>query len=184
MYSGVPLGGVKHRMNQTCSAMGRVQLKHYPKRMAEIQKAMNRFWDLLEGVPGIRAHRPAKKSGSTMAGWYAARGLYRGEELGGLPCAKFCEAVTAEGFACFPGANAALHVHPVFHKADLFHQGKPTMIAFGQRDVRQGPGTLPVSEAIGEITYNIPWFKHDRAAIIREYAAAFRKVAEHAAELR
>ena len=39
--------------------MGRVQLKHYPARIAEIQKAMNYFWDQLEGVPGLRPHRDA-----------------------------------------------------------------------------------------------------------------------------
>ena len=181
-YAGVPLGGVKHRMNQTCSAMGRVQLKHYPERIAEIQRAMNRFWDLLEGAPGLKAHRPPADSGSTMGGWYAAHGLYRAGELDGLPCAKFCEAVREEGVGCHAGANFPLHLHPVFQKADIFHQGRPTMIAFGQRDVRQGPGTLPVVESIAEITFGIPWFKHDRAEIIEEYAAACRKVVEHAAE--
>ena len=45
---------------------------------------MNYFWDLLEGVPGLRAHRPPAGSGSTMGGWYAAHGLYVPEELGGL----------------------------------------------------------------------------------------------------
>jgi dTDP-4-amino-4,6-dideoxygalactose transaminase len=184
-YAGLPIGGVKHRMNQTCSAMGRVQLKYYPQRIAEIQKAMNRFWDLLEGVPGIRAHRPAKGSGSTMGGWYSARGLYRAEELGGLSCEKFCKAVQAEGVgACSPGANLPLHLHPLFHTGDIFRQGKPTMVAFGQRDVRQGEGKLPVSESIGEIAFGVPWFKHDRPEIIEQYAAAYRKVAENADLLR
>ncbi len=183
-YSGVPLGGAKHRLNQWCAAMGRVQLKHYPQRMAEIQAAMNRFWDLLEDVPGVHAHRPPADSGSTMGGWYAARGLYRGEELGGLSCARFCEAVRAEGFpGCSPGGNAPLHLHAYFQTADIFRMGQPTMIAFGQRDVRQGPGTLPVSESIGEIALSVPWFKHDRPEAIAEYAAAYRKVAEHADEI-
>lgn len=183
VFAGVPLGGYKHRMNQTCSAMGRVQLKYYPQRIIEIQKAMNRFWDLLEGAPGIRAHRPPKGSGSTMGGWYAAGGLYREEELGGLPVAKFCEAVQAEGAWCSPGRNRPLHPHPVFHVADIFNQGRPTMIAFGQRDVRQGPGSLPVTETIPTSTYSVPWFKHDRAAIIEQYAKAFRKVALQAEKL-
>jgi len=182
-YAGLPMGGYKHRMNQTCSAMGRVALKYYDERIAEIQRGMNRFWDLLDGVPGIRAHRPAKDSGSTMGGWYAAKGLYRGDELGGLSCAKFCEAVSAEGVGCGPGANLSLHLHPVFHTMDLFRQGKPTMIAFGQRDVRQGPGSLPVTENTREICYSIPWFKHDRPELIEQYAAAYRKVAEHADQL-
>jgi dTDP-4-amino-4,6-dideoxygalactose transaminase len=182
-FSGVPLGGAKHRMNQTCSAMGRVQLKYYPKRIREIQKAMNYFWDLLEGVPGLKAHRPPKKSGSTMAGWYAAKGLYRADELGGLSAAKFCDALRAEGVWSHPGTNSALHLHNVFHTADLFHMGKPTMIAFGQRDVRQGKGALPVSEGTSNAVISIPWFKKYKPAIIKQYAAAYRKVAEQASAL-
>ncbi len=183
-FAGIPLGGAKHRMNQTCSAMGRVQLKYYPQRIAKIQNAFNRFWDLLEDVPGIKAHRPSRETGSTMGGWYSARGLYRADELGGLSCEKFCEAVQAEGFeGCHSGASGPLHLHSVFHEADIFNQGKPTMIAFGQRDVRQGPGTLPVSEKINEIAFSIPQFKHDNPEIIEQYAAAYRKVAMQAAKL-
>lgn len=182
-YAGVPIGGYKHRMNQTCSAMGRVQLKYYPERMKEIQKALHYFWDVLGHVPGIRPHRPPKNSGSTMGGWYYPQGLYRGEELGGLPCEKFCEAVRAEGVpACYPGGNDPLHLHPVFHTADIFNMGKPTMIAFGQRDVRQGQGTLPVSERIHAISFSVPWFKQYRPEIIEEYAEAFRKVAENSGQ--
>lgn len=184
VYAGLPLGACKHRISQIASAMGRVQLRFFERRIAEIQQAMNRFWDALDGVPGLRAHRPPASSGSTMGGWYFPRGLYRAEELGGLPCARFCEAVRAEGVSsCTPGANRPLHLHPVFHHADVFRMGRPTMIAFGQRDVRQGPGSLPVTERIEEIAFGVPWFKRDWPRIIRQYADAFRKVAEHADEL-
>ena len=47
-------------MHQMSAAVGRVQLKHYNERMEEIQRSMNYFWDLLEGVPGIKAHRPIR----------------------------------------------------------------------------------------------------------------------------
>jgi len=57
------------------------------------------------------------------------------------------------------------------------------MVSFGQRDVRQGPGTLPVAERIEEIAFSVPWFKHDRPEVIAAYAAAYRKVAERAGEL-
>ena len=177
------MGGFKHRMHQLSSAMGRVQLAHFEARVAEIDRAMNRFWALLKGVPGIRAHRPPKRSGSTMGGWYTPHGLYRSEELGGLSCKRYCEAVRAEGSVCSEGANVPLHTHPLFHTADLFHMGAPTMVSFGQRDVRQGAGSLPVAESIAEITFHIPWFKHDRPQVIKQHAAAFRKVAEHADEL-
>ncbi|MFT3789381.1 MAG: DegT/DnrJ/EryC1/StrS family aminotransferase [Tepidisphaeraceae bacterium] len=184
-FKGIPIGGYKHRINQTCSAMGRVQLKSYPRRITEIQQAINRFWDLLDGVPGLTAHRPAPESGSTMGGWYFPRGLYNADELGGLNCAKFCEAVRAEGVSVAqPGANLPLHGHAVFHEADLFNQGKPTAIAFGQRDVRQpASGSLPNAERIGEIAFGIPWFKHDWPEAIEKFANVYRKVAENADQL-
>ncbi len=176
-WVGLPLGGYKYRMHQMSAAVGRVQLKYYDARMKEIQKAMNYFWDLLEGVPGLRAHRPAKRSKSTMGGWYAAHGLYRPEELGGLSVTRFCEAVRAEGVGCSPGANTPLHRHPLFLTADIYGHGKPTRIANASRDVRQWPGSLPVSEAVPAETYGIPWFKHYRPQIIEEHANAFRKAA-------
>jgi hypothetical protein len=145
---------------------------------------MNRFWDLLEGVPGIQAHRPGRDSGSHMGGWYAALGLYRPEELGGLSVTRFCEAVTAEGVGGVgPGCNYPLHLHPLFNTCDVYGHGKPTRIAHATRDVRQPPGSLPVTELAGTLTYHVPWFKHDRPAVIEEHAAAFRKVAINARDL-
>lgn len=183
--AGMPLGGYKYRMHQLSSAVGRSQLKHYPGRMAEIQRAMNHFWDLLDGVPGVVAHRPPQDSGSTMGGWYAAKGLYAPEELGGLPVARFCEAVTAEcgQFKIMPGANPLMHLHPVLNDADVYGHGKPTRIANSDRDLRQPAGSLPVTEGLPGRIYSIPWFKHFDAEIIGQYATAFRKVAEHAEEL-
>jgi len=182
-FAGLPWGARKYRMHQLSSAVGRVQLRHYRERMEEIQKAMNYFWDLLEGVPGIKAHRPPKDSGSTMGGWYSPHGLYRPEEIGGLDIRRFCEAVTAEGCSISPGANFPLHLHPLLNDADIYHHGKPTRIANSDRDLRQPKGSLPVTEALPERCYSIPWFKHYRPKVIEEHANAFRKVCEHAEEL-
>lgn len=182
-FTGLPFGGYKYRMHQLSSAVGRVQIKYYDERCAEIQKAMNYFWDLLEGVPGLRAHRPAKDSGSTMGGWYASHGLYRPEELGGLSVTRFVEAVNAEGSLCGAGCNSALHLHPLFNTCDVYGHGKPTRIANSDRDLRQPPGSLPISEAIGAQTYHIPWFKKYRPEIIEEHAKAYRKVAENYRDL-
>lgn len=182
-YAGLPLGGYKYRMHQLSAAVARVQLRHFDARMAEIQDAMNEFWDLLDGVPGLRAHRPPAGSGSTMGGWYAAHGLYQPEELGGLSVTRYAQAVRAEGAPCRPGVNQPLHLHPLFQEADVYGDGKPTRIAHATRDVREQRGSLPVSEQAGARTYSIPWFKrYDRAAIAR-YAEAFRKPAEHSREL-
>jgi perosamine synthetase len=176
-FAGLPLGGCKYRMHQLSSAMGRVQLKYYDARCEEIRTAMNCFWDLLDGVPGIRAHRTPTDSDSNMAGWYSPRGLYRSEELGGLPLTRFLEAVAAEGCPAGRGANFALHRHPLLNTADVYGHGKPTRLAHAERDVRQPEGSLPVSEAIGHFVFGIPWFKQHRPDLIAEYADAYRKVA-------
>jgi dTDP-4-amino-4,6-dideoxygalactose transaminase len=181
----LPWGGYKYRMHQLTSAMARVQLKSYPAQMAEIDRSMNAFWDLTEGVPGIKAHRPPKGSGMTMGGWYAPSGLYRPEELQGLSVHRFCQAVSAEGASCSPGCNKALHLHPLFNTLDVYHQGKPTRIANlpDGVDVRQAPGSLPIAEGIQERVFRIPWFKRYHREVIEEYAAAFRKVAENYQDL-
>ena len=179
-FSGAPIGGVKHRMNQMCSAIGRVQLKYYNERITEIQKSLNYFWDQLEGVPGIRPHRPVYGNSSTMGGWYYPQGLYVSEELGGLSCEKFCSSIRKEGVEnCFPGGNSPLHLHEIFNSADLFHQGEPTIVAFAERDIRQGKGSLPVSEKIHEICFSVPWFKKFRTEVIDQYVEVFRRVCEH-----
>lgn len=182
-FAGLPLGGIKGRLNQLASAMGRVQLKHFDRRNAEILKAMNYFWDRLMGVPGIRAHRPPEGSLRQMGGWYNARGLYVAEELGGLPLAKFCEALRAEGFPTNVGASFPLHLHPVVTQADIYHDGKPTVLVNARRDTRLAPGSLPVSEAINDFAFGVPWFKRYKPRVIDEYVRAVRKVVEGAADL-
>jgi len=182
-FAGLPMGGYKYRMHQMSAAVGRVQLKYYDQRSEEIRKAMNYFWDCLEGVPGVKAHRPAKDSGSNMGGWYSARGLYVPEELGGLSVTRFTEAVRAEGVSTSPGCNLPLHLHPIVNSCDVYGHGKPTRIANSDRDLRQPEGSLPVTETITKRTYSIPWFKHYRPEVIEEHANAFRKAAENYKEL-
>ncbi|NQX64238.1 DegT/DnrJ/EryC1/StrS family aminotransferase [Paenibacillus qinlingensis] len=183
-YKGLPMGGYKYRMHQISSAVGRVQLKHYDERHAEISRSMNYFWDLLEDVPGIRAHRPEKGSDIYMGGWYAAHGHYKAEELGGLSISRFCEAVRAEGVGeCNPGCNRPLHLHLLLQDADVYGHGMPTRIANAARDVRPLDNLLPVSERIAEKVFSIPWFKHFRPEVIEAYANAFRKAAGNYREL-
>ena len=52
---GLPFGGIKGRMCQWASAMGRVQLKYYPQRMEDIQKSLKQAVDDLSAI--VRAER-------------------------------------------------------------------------------------------------------------------------------
>ncbi|MCE5257897.1 MAG: DegT/DnrJ/EryC1/StrS family aminotransferase [Chloroflexi bacterium] len=180
--AGLPLGGVKHRMNQTVSAMARVQLRHYPERLQEIDSALKRFWGYLAETPGLRVHMPPLESGSTMGAWYMPIAHYAPEHLGGLPAQRFIEAVNAEGGRTGPALNFQLHLHPVFNQADIYHDGKPTRLAFTERDLRQGIGELPVTERVAELVAGVPYFRRDMPEI-ELFAAAFHKVASQADKL-
>ena len=180
-FKGMPLGGFKFRLNQTASAMGRVQLKYYDERCAEIRRAMNHFWDCLDGCPGLQAHRVDEETGSTMAGWYAAVGLLKPDEIGGVTNVKFAEAVRAEGAFCraYCGNTSPIHMHPILREADVYKEGKPTAIAYSERTGHTQIGDLPVTEAVMSRIISVPRFKRFGKEFIEQQAAAFRKVAEN-----
>ncbi len=181
-YFNIALGGVKGRANQCCSALARVQLKYYDERCAEVRRAMNYFWDLLEGVPGIRALRVDESTGSTMGGWYCAHGIYKSEELGGLSAKRFCEAVRAEGVpGCWDGGNYCLHNHNIYKTFDFLGLGKPSRMVFNDRDASLDDDLCNPSNE--KDCFSVPRFVKFDKEWIEKYAAAFRKVAESYQEL-
>ena len=177
-YHHLPLGGIKGRANQICTAIGRIRLRDYDERIAEIRRAMNYFLDLMEGTPGFHPVRVDESTGSNMAGWYCPQAMYAAEELGGLPLSRYLEAVEAEtGFHSEIGANFPLHTHPYFQTFDLFHAGKPTRILFTDRDVRELDKALAPSETIP--CFSIPWFVKYMPDEIERFANAYKKVSAH-----
>ena len=184
-FVGLPCGGVKYRMHQLSSAFGLVQLGLYPEQMAEIDKAMNYFCDLLEGTDGFRPIRPAKDSNTTKGGWYFPLFKYVPEELGGLSLRRFAEAVQAEGLICNPGCNKPLHLHPLLTKMDVYGHGRPTRIAYLDESAKidRYPESLPVSERINRCVFNVPWFKHYQPNVIEEHVNAYKKVVKNYREL-
>ena len=72
----------------------------------------------------------------------------------------------------------------MFNTADVYGDGKPTRIAFSDRDLRQGRGTLPVTEALADRCMGIPWFKKFDAKRIDDWVAAYKKVALQAEALK
>ncbi|NRA39671.1 MAG: aminotransferase class V-fold PLP-dependent enzyme [Planctomycetes bacterium] len=182
--AGLPLGGIKHRINQMSSAFGRVQLQYYDQRCAEIRKAMHYFLDCLDDLPGIQAHRTNEEN-SNMAGWYSPIMHYQPEELHDVPVEIFAKAVAAEGTLCnaLQGWANALHRHPMFQDADVFHEGTPTVRAHSARTNMPGPGSCPVAEASNARVLLIPWFKHCDKSAIEAHANCYRKVIENISAL-
>ena len=180
-YMHIALGGVKGRANQLCSVLALGQLKHYDERCAEIRKAMNYFWDQMEGMPGLRGIRVDESTGSNMAGWYNPLAAYNPEELHGLSAHRFCEALRAEGVGCWDGANYCLHTHNLFKTMDLYNAGKPSRIAFTDRDVREDDEKCDPS--VTRYCLSVPWFKHLDKEWIDKYVSAIRKVVDNHEQL-
>ncbi len=181
-YPKIALGGVKGRANQVCTAIGRDQLKHYDERCAEITRAMNYFWDQLDGLPGIRPLRVDESTGSTMGGWYCPHGLYYPEELHGLTVRRFAEGVRAEiNGICWEGANRCLHLHPFFKTFDLTHKGVPSRIAYCDRDVRRDDALC--DRSLDYYCFLAPRFNYLDREVIDLYAAGYRKVVENHMQL-
>lgn len=180
-YYGLPLGGVKGRVNQTCSAMGIVQLKYYDERCEEMRKAFNYFWDGLEGLPGIKPIRVDESEGSTMAGCYAVKGIYVPEELDGLSISTFAKAVTAEGPDCHEGANFCLHTHNLFKAYDFRNAGKPSSIEY--TDDTEYDNTDYLEPSTKRYCFSVPWFKHFDKEWLDKYIKAYRKVIENYKDL-
>ena len=180
-FAGLPCGGVKHRIGQLSSAFGLVQLELYPKQMAEIDKAMNYFCDLLEDTAGVRPIRPPRDTDTTKGGWYYPHFRYIAEELGGLSLLRFSQAIRAEGSICNPGCNKPLHLHPLFTSQDVYGHGRPTRIAFLDESakIEQYVEKLPVAEGITRRVFEVPWFKHYEPESIEKHAGAYKKVIEN-----
>jgi len=184
-FAGLPCGGFKHRMHQLSSAFGIIQLELYPGQMAEIDKAMNYFCDLLEGTLGIKPMRPAKGTKTTKGGWYYPHFKYVTEEIGGLSLSRFARAIGAEGSICNPGCNKPLHLHPLFTSMDVYGHGRPTRIAHLDEaaKIEQYVERLPVAESILRRVFEVPWFKQYEPTLIEQHAGAYKKVVDNHREL-
>lgn len=55
----VRVGG-NAKMNEFCAAMGLCNLRHLDEEVAKRKAAAERYWEDLEGIPGVRAVRPAE----------------------------------------------------------------------------------------------------------------------------
>ncbi len=182
-YFHIALGGCKGRANQVSSAIARVQLKYFDERCAEVRKATNYMWDLLEGLPGIKPIRVDESTGSNMGGCYCAACAYYPEELHGLTVRQFCDAMNAELGArwVMHGINFCLHTHNFFKTFDLYKRGVPSRIAYNDRDVRELDEACKPSEE--KYCFTIPWFKKYDKEWIEKFAEVFKIVVENHEQL-
>lgn len=181
-YTGIALGGVKGRVNQLCSALARVQLKYFDARCAVIRQAMNYYLDQVDKIDGLHAIRVDESTGSNMAGFYGVCIRYDPSKFGGLSATKFAEAIRAEtNNYYYAGGNFCLHTHNFFKTFDFMGVGKPSRIAYNDRDVRELDDACKPSEDVN--IFNTMCFVKFDKEWIDKYVQAIKKVADNYQEL-
>ncbi|SCF40336.1 dTDP-4-amino-4,6-dideoxygalactose transaminase [Micromonospora echinospora] len=170
-FEGLPMGGVTSRLHPVSAALAREQLTSLDERMAEVEQAMQYFWDGLTGIPFLLAHRPPKGD-RTMGAWYQPHGIYRAEAAQGLSANGFMRAIRAEGFPSHARniIREPLHRHPLFGTDVLDEERWATV------DARPAAGPLPNAERVK--AFGVPPFKRFDKAVIDRYVEAYRKVAD------
>ncbi|MGI5340781.1 DegT/DnrJ/EryC1/StrS family aminotransferase [Streptomyces sp. CA-181903] len=168
--------GLKLRIHPLAAALARSQLTRLGHHLTGRQEIAGRMCAALDSVPGIRVpHVPV----SARPSWYALPLRYEPAELGGLPLARFLDAVRAEGAteADRPGSTCPLGTHPLFRA--------PGALLPGYAD-RQGPTTddFPAAGHVHATTFKLPvWHREADTHLADAYTAAITKVASHAKDL-
>ena len=175
-YAGLPWGGYKYRMHQMTSAMARVQLRHFDEYRAPGVRAMERFFSQVCAVPGVDCTYPLNDPNVTVGASYFQMLILSEEIADRVPVAVIARAIQAEGGFAGAGGFFCHHLHPFWNQCDVYGDGKPTRIAFSDRDVRQGPGDCPVAESIVQRLVRVPrMIKYDEEYLDR-LAGAYVKV--------
>ena len=173
---GLPWGGYKYRMHQMTSAMARVQLRHFDEYRAPGVRAMERFFSQVCAVPGVDCTYPLNDPNVTVGASYFQMLILSEEIADRVPVAVIARAIQAEGGFAGAGGFFCHHLHPFWNQCDVYGDGKPTRIAFSDRDVRQGPGDCPVAESIVKRLVRVPrMIKYDEQ-YLDQLAGAYVKV--------
>ena len=129
-------------------------------------------------IPGIELVRNYPKAkGAELYG--GLRFHYRPEEHDGLPVARFCEALAAEGVPAAPYG-----FHQPEHLRAIFTQDLPGLWGKGHcgpADVplpRYRKGDYPLSEAVRERVFSLPGWIEAADGAVDQVSAAIAKVAE------
>lgn len=177
--------GHNYRMHPVAAAIVNVQLKDLPRRIEGRRQNMTHLSRLLSDIPGIVP--PVTRSHVTRGAWYGYKPFYNPKDMYDIPKAVYIRTLQAEGVSIKEPGSKPLHLSPLFQEGchKLFNYGCPTRCPYGDQTLRlYRQGQLPVAESFHERTLSLPVFTERSFPLIEAYAAAFQKVAHHAAKLK
>lgn len=179
-YTGL---GLNYRMHPLAAAIANRQMDRLEEYIAGRRRNLEYLSDQLATVAGVQP--PLAGPHVDRQVYYSYKPLYRPEELGGLPIEVYVDALRAEGVPIDRYDTPPLHWAPIFgpEPPPLRTHGVPD--SFSPAGKRRGyhHGDLPNSEWYAAHLLSMPAYTEPVPDALDDFAAAFRKVADHAEEL-
>ena len=170
--------GWKWRAHPLPLALARISLRHLPYRIERFAATRDELVDKIKETPGFEiAHNYPKAKASEIYG--GLRFLYNPDALDGLPAARFCEALRAEGLdVSFPAWRAPEHLRSLYTQdlPGLWGEGHP-----GPANMplpRYAEGDFPVAEGLNDRVIGISGWIEPAEGLIDQTATAIRKVVD------
>lgn len=174
-----------NRMTEMQAAILLAQLERLPAQVLKREENAAALEAELATIPGI--HFPARPAAVTRRSWHMYLFRYNAEEFGGLPRAKFLEALQAEGVPCSGGYIHPVYKNPAFQTLNASPRREDKALAdlCNSRGVRYDQVVCPNAEKL--CNEQMVWMPHPMLLEEKEdmvqIADAFRKVQQHQSEL-
>lgn len=169
--------GQKHRMAPLSAAVARVQLKHLPERNARRNDNLVYLSHKLEKL-GIQTFLPPPQATRV----YFQYLVHNDERKTGITAEKLTNALRAEGCEVARPRYPLLHQQPVFTERKFIELARLQHLPPEALPVYR-PDALPVTSAGNERMLQLPSFPQASRALLDQYAEAFEKVLDHAADI-
>ncbi|MEB3330387.1 MAG: DegT/DnrJ/EryC1/StrS family aminotransferase [Candidatus Sericytochromatia bacterium] len=164
--------GLKLRIHPLAAAIAEQQLAELEGVLAGRQRLAGVLREALADVPGLM---PQAVPGDVTPSWYAFPMAYDEAALGGLPITEFLREAHAEGCVELdrPLSAAPLSHPPLFQAPAALFPGYAGRVACRPED-------FPGADVFHARVLKLPvWHRREDEPLVRAYAAALRKVAEH-----
>ena len=173
-----PLGlGMKFRSHPLGMGIAQVQLR----KLDKLNQGRRQWVEAIEaGLADVPCLRPLRRyEGAEPAGFYGFPVTYHPQALGGLPRARFLEAVNAEGAKAGGSGYPLLHLLPLFARGfDIFTRNRGPL---GGDYAGYQLGSLPASEEAFERMVFLRVATDPEPGFAERYLAAIKRGAAAAA---
>jgi len=172
--------GQKLRAHPLALAVAKVSLDSLDYRIGKNDAYRQRVFAEIEGIPGLRPEGSYAKA-KRISLYGGIHIVYDAQTFEGLPCARFVEALQAEGVPARVWGWHLEHLRNIYAQGfDLWGEGRGPLSGDFQRYKQ---GDYPIAESLMGQAIALPSYVEPRDEFLDEVVVAFEKVAENYKQL-